>query len=210
MRFLFAIAAVMFLSLATIASGDYTLNGVTVKGPHGNYTTMGQYQNCPACHYVQPTKAVVLHTYTCWTVPSWRNRTCVDRHRNYTSYFMGFTGGINPRPGVCLVCHNTTSSRSSFSTTTSVIRASRAAPINFVRHSATVYGLRRSAVIFASVSGSAIKLAKPFFAWSINRPASVKNWGTSKVSPKAGFVKTVNSCMDCHRPHSGGKGKYLR
>ncbi len=195
MRLILAIAATLLIGLAAIASGDYTLNGVTVEGPHGNYTTMGQYKNCPVCHYVQPTKTVVMHTYTCWDVPSWRNRTCVDRYKNYTSYFTGFAGGMNPRPQVCLVCHNA---------------ASRAAAINSGQHGATAYGIRRSAVIFPSLSGSAIKPAKPFFAWSINGPASVMNWGASKVSPKAGFVKTVNSCMDCHRPHSAGKGKYLR
>jgi Zn-finger protein len=38
----------------------------------------------------------------------------------------------------------------------------------------------------------------------------VKNWGTSKVSAKVGFVSTVNNCMDCHWPHSSVKAKYLR
>lgn len=211
-----------------VASQGYVQNGVSVTGPHGNYTTMGMYKGCITCHYVRGTTAVVVHTYTSWVSHSgcqsfngytctqrWYSYTTVDRHKNYTSFFTGFTGGKNPRPGVCLVCHNTASARFSYSSNTTVIRTARskAVAINSATHTQGTYYNRRDAVRY-SPETSAAPLFSYSLGWNTNKTVSklspVKNWGTSKVSQKTGFVNTVNNCMDCHQPHSSNKAKYLR
>ncbi len=197
MRILFAIVVAALLGLAAIASQGYVQDGVTVTGPHGNYTSMGPQNNCGACHWANTGKWVVLHTYTCWNIPRWPNRTCVDRHKNYTSFFVGFTQGPDsPKVQVCLACHNAAASRG------------RNTAIDSASHVRPPYGGKRSAVTFWSRTTVA-----PLMAYSIQapKPAKVKTWDTIiKQQPLVNWGKMFNVCMDCHWPHSSAKGNYLR
>lgn len=220
-----ALAVTVCMLIATfgaVVSHGYTENGITVDGVHGNYTTMGMYKGCITCHYVQGTTAVVVHTYTSWVSHSgcqsfngytctqrWYSYTSVDRHKNYTSFFTGFTGGKNPRPQVCTVCHNTASARFSFSSDTTSIKRSRAVAINSTTHTQGTYYNRRNPV---SSNTGAIRFrlgttVAPLFSYSIGsakRVAPVKQWG------RVLYSNAINNCMDCHRPHSSAKAKYLR
>lgn len=214
MRILIAIVLATLIGLAAIASQGYVQDGVTVTGSHGNYTSMGPQKNCGACHWANTGRWVVQHRYTTWylrrfciaSVRGFSGYSCtkyysvyttVDVHRNYTGYFIGFTQGPDsPKVQVCLACHNAASARG------------RKTAIDSASHVRQPYADKRSAATFWPRTTVA-----PLMAYSIQagKTAKVKTWDTTvKQLPLANWGKSFNTCMDCHWPHSSGKGNYLR
>ena len=93
------------LGLAAITSQGYYRDGVTVNGPHGNYTTMLGENNCGACHLSPMTTWAILPHYTCIATPTFRQTTCFRTGSSW-GWQGSFNAGKRYLDASCLSCHN--------------------------------------------------------------------------------------------------------
>ncbi len=93
-------AVTLFLAVvAASAMPSYRLDGVTVSGPHANYTSMYGANNCGACHAARGSVWGLIRNYT--TV----NRTRFV-NRSSRGWVLGILGNVRYMDSACLSCHN--------------------------------------------------------------------------------------------------------
>ena len=77
----------------------YYSQGVTVSGPHANYTTMFGANNCGACHAARGSVWGVLRHYTTVNRASFVNRSS-------RGWVLGALSNVRYLDSACLSCHN--------------------------------------------------------------------------------------------------------
>ena len=78
---------------------SYRLDGVTVSGPHANYTSMYGANNCGACHAARGSVWGLIRNYTTVNQTTFVNRSS-------RGWIVGFLGNVRYMDGACLSCHN--------------------------------------------------------------------------------------------------------
>ena len=171
-KYLLLTAFLVMVALRGIASQGYYKDGVTVSGPHGDYTTMRGENNCGACHIATTTAWAILPVMTCVPTPTWRETTCFQV-RSTWGWKGSFNAGRRYLDSVCLSRHNTTG---------------RATP-KMVLRSAQL----------ASILNTG---PSPLSSWSIGTAnAVVLSGGTSILSSGPPLSSTLYQCPRCHEPH---------
>lgn len=97
---------ILIIGLAAIVSQAYYRDGVTVNGPHGDYTTMRGEDNCGTCHLATTTAWAILPHFTCIPTPTFRQTTCFKVGSSW-GWQGSFNAGRRYLDASCLSCHNT-------------------------------------------------------------------------------------------------------
>lgn len=104
-KYLLLTAFLLMVALRCISSQGYYQDGITVNGPHGNYTSMLGENHCWACHLSTATTWAVLPIMTCMPTGTFRQTTCF-RVRSSWRWKGSFNAGRQYLDASCLSCHN--------------------------------------------------------------------------------------------------------
>ena len=171
-KYLLLTAFLAMVSLRCIASQGYYRDGITVNGPHGNYTTMRGENNCGACHLSTTTTWAILPVMTCVPTATFRQTTCFQTRSSW-GWQGSFNAGRRYLDSVCLSCHNTAGS-------------------------ATPKMVLQAATLTNIFNGG----PSPLSAWSIGtQSAKVLAGGTTILSSGPPLSSVTYQCPRCHDPH---------